>query len=138
MPMILLADDNSATRSALKLMFSTRLGLNDIQEVTDWNDLLAIIAQQASLSSPAGESRVNPSEQRTTVILLDWELPGLPAHESLAYLQTLLPSCKIIALSARLEARREALQAGANAFIAKSDPPERVIEIICGLVENHS
>ena len=61
------------------------------------------------------------------VVLLDWELPGLEAPELLAALRAWRPHVRVIALSGRLQARPEALAAGADAFVSKSDPPERVV-----------
>ncbi len=135
---ILVADDDSAIRSALKLMFSAKLGLEDVQEVTDWKGLLEAKLLQAGFQAFSKQDPQNMLGQRTTVILLDWELPGFPAKERLSWLKPILAQCKVIALSTRLEARQEALNAGVDAFIAKSDPPERVIEIIRRLVENCS
>ncbi len=64
------------------------------------------------------------------VVLLDWELPAIPVLQGLAALRMLQPAGKIIALSARPDARQEALLAGVDAFIAKSELPDKVLETI--------
>ncbi len=120
MTTIFLADDNARTRSALGLLFATRLREQDILEIPDWDSLL----QHAGLASQ------NSASCKKVVILLDWELPGCPALEGHARLRAILPGSKIIALSVRPEARLEALQAGVDGFIAKSDPPEKVVEVL--------
>lgn len=67
------------------------------------------------------------------VVLLDWDLPGLPVHHLLRLLRLERPSLHIIAMSSRPEARRQALQAGAAAFLSKGAPPETVLRILAQL-----
>lgn len=64
------------------------------------------------------------------LVLLGWELPGLAAAGSLSALRRICPGLYVIVLSGRPEARRAALAAGANAFVSKGDPPERLLEAI--------
>jgi DNA-binding response OmpR family regulator len=66
------------------------------------------------------------------LVLLGWELPGLPAVDSLLALRQIRSDLMVIALSGRPEARQVALDAGANAFVSKSDPPERLLAAIGG------
>ena len=61
------------------------------------------------------------------VVLLDWELPGLPDAHKLNILHRVSPQLKVIALSGQPEARAHALADGADVFISKSDPPEGVL-----------
>lgn len=110
---VLLADDNPAACSALRLLLSARLGLHEIVTARDW------------LSLEALATRVQPG-----VILLDWELPKGPASQGLAALRRAAPRARLIALSARPEARAQALRAGVDAFVAKGDPPDRLLEVM--------
>jgi DNA-binding NarL/FixJ family response regulator len=64
------------------------------------------------------------------LVLLDWELPGLEAEGLLPTLRELCPCLAVIALSGRPEARRTALDAGADAFVSKGDPPERLLAAV--------
>jgi CheY-like chemotaxis protein len=68
------------------------------------------------------------------VILLDWELPGLPAAALVPTLRDRQPGVHVIALSGRPEARQVAQQAGAGALVSKGEPPECPISAIaaCG------
>jgi CheY-like chemotaxis protein len=61
---------------------------------------------------------------------LDWQLPGLAADHLLTTLREACPGLYVIALSGRPEARRAALAAGADAFVYKCDPPERLLAAI--------
>jgi nitrogen fixation NifU-like protein len=82
-------------------------------------------------------------EIQPDLVLLDWELPGLLAadlpnstssstvEQARCYLLDALHALhshpKVIALSGRLEVRQLALDAGADAFVSKGDPPERLL-----------
>jgi DNA-binding response OmpR family regulator len=67
---------------------------------------------------------------RPDLILLDWELPGLAAVGSLSALRRMRPTLSVIALSGRARVRRAALAAGADAFVSKTDLPERLLAAI--------
>ena len=69
---------------------------------------------------------------RPDIVLLDWELPGLPRHDVLPALRARCPRLKVIALSGRPEARQAALAAGADAFVSKGDPPEQLLAAMNG------
>jgi DNA-binding NarL/FixJ family response regulator len=110
---VLLADDQSKVRSALRLLLEQEPGLTVVGEVAETEGLLA----QVEATQP-------------DLVLLDWELPGLRSDDRLSALRTLCPRLKVIALSGQPEARRAALAAGADAFVSKGDPPERLLEAV--------
>lgn len=60
------------------------------------------------------------------VILVDLELRGLRVRDHLA----LLRGTTLIALSTRDEYRQAALQAGAAAFVCKSESPVKLLEVL--------
>jgi DNA-binding NarL/FixJ family response regulator len=107
---VLLADDQTKVRSALRLLLEQEPEMSVVGEAADAEDLLA----QAEATQP-------------DLVLLDWELPSLRTDDWLPTLRTLCPHLKVIALSGRPEARQAALDAGAEAFVSKGDPPERLL-----------
>jgi DNA-binding NarL/FixJ family response regulator len=122
---ILVADDQPKVRSALRLLLEQEPGLSVVGEAAETESLLA----QAEATCP-------------DLVLLDWELPSLQAtdpstpptgseagsgHRLLSALRALCPHLLVIALSGRPEARQAALAAGADAFVSKGDPPERLL-----------
>jgi len=121
---ILLADNRSKVRFALRVLLERQPGLVVVGEAIDANDLLA----QMETTHP-------------DLVLLGWELPGLMSIDLLSALRKIRPDLEVIALSSRPEARRAALTAGANAFVSKTDLPERLLAIIddcassCGAVQ---
>jgi CheY-like chemotaxis protein len=113
---VLLADDDVHVRSALRLLLEQEPDLCIVGESTAAPDL----ADQIARTQPG-------------LILLDWELPGLRADGFLARLRVVRPQVRLIALSGRPEQRRDALEAGADAFICKGDSPEALISTVRAL-----
>ena len=110
---VLIADDQPQVCSALRLL------LRQEPEV-------AIVDQAANVEQVLGRFRW----RQPNLVLLDWELPDQGGSEVLARLRTTWPDTAVIVLSGRPEARQAALAAGANAFVSKGDPPERLLEAV--------
>jgi DNA-binding NarL/FixJ family response regulator len=100
-------------RSALRLLLEEKAGLSVVAEVVSAGELLSRVEATCS-----------------NLILLDWELPGLRPDEMLPALHALDPGPVVIALSGRPEARQAALAAGADVFVSKGDPPDRLLAVI--------
>ena len=113
MTKILLADDNLEIRSALRLLLHTRLDIELIYEARDMEHVLAQV-----------------EDTHPTCILLDWDLPGRPTRNRVSVLRALVPDLKVIIINTRPEMAKRALNAGANAFICKTDPPAKLLEIL--------
>ena len=64
------------------------------------------------------------------LVLLDWELGPVSGPNILAMLKDVCPSTRVVALSARPEARSSALASGAAAFILKADCVEAVLTAV--------
>lgn len=109
---IVLADHQARVRFALRAWLEQQPGLTVVGETGEAAETLSQVAA------------IQPD-----VILLDWAL-----HDStpdlLSALHTACPDLRVIVLSARPEMRRAILAAGADAFVSKTDPPERVLEAI--------
>ena len=106
---ILLADDQPHVRSALRLLLEQESGARIVGQVENAADLLA----KCRALGP-------------DVILLDWELPGMGTLDGLAPVRQACPSAHIVALSSCPQVGPQALQAGADAFVCKGDPPEQL------------
>jgi DNA-binding NarL/FixJ family response regulator len=109
---ILLADDRKV-RLALRVLLEQTPGQTVVGEASNARDLFA----QTSATHP-------------DLVLLDWTLPGLHDSGALRTLRQICPDLSVIVLSGRPEARKMALAAGANAFVSKVDPPERLLAAI--------
>jgi DNA-binding NarL/FixJ family response regulator len=67
------------------------------------------------------------------LVLLDWELPGMPAQQLLTVIRQACPNLWVVFMSGKDELRQDALHAGADIFAYKADPPEKLLELIRGL-----
>jgi DNA-binding NarL/FixJ family response regulator len=110
---VLLADDQPKVRLALRVLLRLQPDLKIVGEAIDAEDLLT----QTASTSP-------------DLVLLGWELPSLATAGAVSPLRTLCPDLSVIALSGRPESRPAALAAGADAFVSKIEPPERLLAII--------
>ena len=111
MTRVYLADALSEERSALRLVLLD-LKMEIAGESADWSTALA----QVPVS-------------RTDILLVDWDLLPNSPGAALIELRTACPDALVIVLISHLDARHQAaLSAGADAFISKSETPERVAE----------
>jgi DNA-binding NarL/FixJ family response regulator len=116
---ILLADSQSKVRYALRVLLERQAGIHVVGEAIDAGALL----DMAEADCP-------------DVVLLAWELPGMPAAQLIATLRGMCPDLIVIALSGRLEARRAALCAEVDGFVSKGEPPERLLHTISDCTYN--
>jgi DNA-binding NarL/FixJ family response regulator len=112
---ILVAEGQARVRFALRVLLARQAGCEVVGETGDAEELLI----QTEATCP-------------DVVLLGWELPGLSACDMVAALRKASPDVAVIALSGWPDARRDALDAGADAFVSKADPPERLLDAIAG------
>lgn len=115
---VLLADSQSAVRSALRFLLEQEPELCVVGEAADADALLA----QAGASQP-------------DLVLLDWTLPG---SHSIGLLPALRARCErtiVIALSGRPEERQTALAAGVDAFVSKGEPPEHLLAALYAFID---
>jgi DNA-binding NarL/FixJ family response regulator len=110
---ILLADNRSRVRSALRSLLEEQSGRVVVSEAGDCQELLA----RAETVCP-------------DLVLIDWDLPGMATVDLLPALQTICPGLHVIALSGRPEVEHSALAAGALAFVSKAGPPEPLLAAI--------
>lgn len=82
------------------------------------------------LAADAAELRTMLATARPDVIIVDWSLSGLEESGSIRALRRACPTAKVIVLSSRPECRQAALSAGADEFISKVEPPERLLQVL--------
>jgi DNA-binding NarL/FixJ family response regulator len=110
---VLLVDDEPTLCSALRLLLEQEAELTVVGEAKESNSAY----HQAEVLQP-------------DLLLLDWELPGTVGAAFVVRLRNDVPGLRIIALSSRPEARLAALDAGADAFVSKGDPPDSLLMAI--------
>ena len=112
MTRVFIADSQNEERSALRLLLLD-MEMEVVGEAADW---------AATLADAPGT--------RLDMLLVEWDLlpinSGVPA---LTELRAACPSAIVVVLISHLDARQQAaLSAGADAFVSKSETPERVAE----------
>lgn len=113
---IILADNQPKVRFALQLLLGQEEEISVVGEAANAEGLFAQI------------EKTHPD-----LVLLDWDLPGVPMVDLLSALNNTYPALSVIALSWRLEMEYAALDAGADAFVSKADPPEQLLAAIFSL-----
>lgn len=114
---VLIVDSRVHARSAMRLLLAQEPNVVVMGEAADVDAAISAIAAC-----------------RPDVVLLDWEptrqWTGRNGDAALDDLRVASPESFVIALSGLPEARREALAAGADAFVSKGDPPEKLLAAV--------
>ena len=113
---ILVADNDARVRSALQTLLKQEPGL----VIGECSDLESLVVQV--------------KEFKPDLVLLDWELRGRPATALLFAARASNFRPKTIVLSGRPESEQAALAAGADAFVSKANPPERLLSTLRKLI----
>ena len=110
---VLLADDQQQVRSALRVLLELEPDVQIVGEAADSTGVLLAAARKES-----------------DLVLLDWELPGLPPDQLLRLLRYEHPTLAVVGMSSRPEARVAAVAAGVDAFVCKGDAPDELLETV--------
>lgn len=120
---VLLADDQVWLRSAIRFLLQEE---PDVETVEEAGDLHALLTKAKKIAPD--------------LILVDWELPGVTTSGAgrrlIQTLRAASPNVTIVALSGRPEASRSVQEAGADGFVSKADPPDRLLAIIRSAAES--
>ena len=110
---VVIADRQASVRYALKVLLLRKKLMEIVGEAQNMASLMEQMLQR-----------------EPDLILLDWELPGMTGLSSIAVLRDLNPGLTIIAMSGLPGVRQEALAAGVNGFIQKTEPPDRLLDLL--------
>ncbi len=110
---ILVADKRSRIRFALRLLIEQATGHTIVAEVADAESLITEI-----------------QETLPDLVLLEWELSTEINGRLISSLKEDHPQMNLVVLSGRPNARKAALNAGADDFVSKGDSPDRLMMIL--------
>ncbi len=68
------------------------------------------------------------------IVFMDVRLPGLDGIKAMQIIKRHASAVRIIALSMDCDYRSEALAAGADAFVCKSESPDKLLETLAGII----
>jgi DNA-binding NarL/FixJ family response regulator len=104
---IFLADDQPDVRSALRLLLEQQEDVEVAGEVASASELMECLA-----------------DVRCDVLLVDWDLPGLPRGELMARAEAANPPFRVIALTT------ESMVEPGVAFVSKCEPPRHLLRAL--------
>ena len=111
---VVIADSRAEVLSALRVHLAEEPDVCVVAEAHDVSTLLTAL-----------------ESVRPNVVLVDWDLDGSHASGTdrglLAEIALASPGARVIALSARIDAKAEALEAGADAFVSKCAPADQLL-----------
>jgi CheY-like chemotaxis protein len=110
---ILIVDDQQRARHSLKALLATRFQLADTCEAANGMEAVQCV-----------------DECKPDIVLMDARMPEMDGIEATHIIKTNSAHIPVIVLSMYLEYQEAALAAGADAFISKGDPPERLLEAL--------
>jgi two-component system invasion response regulator UvrY len=110
---IMLADHHSQALWALKTMLQEKSQFEVIGDAVDAYKLLNLVI-----------------ETPPDLILMDSELPGMSNTHLINELHKVKTKPVVVVMGTSTEQGRMLIKAGADAYINKSDPPERMLEVM--------
>ena len=110
---IFLADADRNVRSAMRLLLEHAADHQVVGEAADAPALFASVV----IMLPR-------------IVIVDWALPGLPRHDPLRPLVDGQPELRVVVISVRPGDGDASRRAGADGFVCKLEPPERLLEVV--------
>ena len=110
---VLIADDDSGVASAIQSLLQENPGFKVVG-----------IAASAKVALECIQADC------PDLILLDWELPGCEGADLVPEIRLRRPDVSVIVLHSRPLMKKAALAAGADDFVSKGDPPERLLAVL--------
>jgi len=110
---VLIADENNSVRYGLAVLLEELPQSRILGEAATFKDLLRLMMTTCP-----------------DMLLLSWDLPDQSGASLLSSVRLVCPDAYIVVLSSQLEAAEHACELGADEFISKTEPPERLLEVI--------
>ncbi len=112
---VILVDDHQIVREGLKALLQNKPDFEVVAEAADGRAAVSLV------------EKVKPE-----LVLMDIAMPGLNGIEACQQIKSLVPSCKILALSMHTDRRfvSRALQAGACGYLVKDCASQELVDAI--------
>ena len=118
---VLVVDDQLRARQSLKALLATWPLIGETQEATNGQEAIRRIEQ------------VQPD-----LVLMDVRMPVMDGLQATRHIKRHWPQIKVIVLSMHGDYQVEALAAGADAFMSKSESPESVLDTMAQVLFDRS
>jgi CheY-like chemotaxis protein len=110
---VLIVDDTSRARQSMKALLEVWHPLEEVREAANGTEAIQLA-----------------EEFQPDLILMDARMPKMSGLEATRLIKAKWPAIKIIILSVFADYQALALEAGADAFVSKSDSPEKLRETL--------
>jgi DNA-binding NarL/FixJ family response regulator len=114
---VLIADDQRRARQSLRALLSTWPPAGHVLEASDGREALRVV-----------------EESRPGLVLMDARMPAMDGLQATQELKARWPQIKVVVLSMYGDYEAQALAAGADAFVGKGEPPDRLLGVLTALV----
>jgi DNA-binding NarL/FixJ family response regulator len=118
---ILIADDQTRARQSLKALLATWPPVEQVRE-----------------ASSGREAVVSVEEAAPDVVVMDARMPEMDGLQATRVIKQRWPRVKVVVWSMYPEYEAEAQSAGADAFVAKGEPPQQLLARIAAVMTNRS
>jgi CheY-like chemotaxis protein len=109
----LVVDDTSRARQSMKALLEV------------WHPLVEIQEAKSGVEAILISEKFQPE-----VILMDARMPGISGLEATRKIKAKWPQIKIVVLSVFLDYQELAREAGADGFLCKSEPPDKLRKML--------
>lgn len=116
-PQILIVDDQPRARQSLRALLSTWSPASALREAADGREAMQLVEAQ-------------PPD----VVVMDVRMPSMNGLLATRAIKARWPQVRVLVLTLYGEHETEALAAGADAFLGKGEPPERLLAVLSRLV----
>jgi DNA-binding NarL/FixJ family response regulator len=115
---VLLVDDQPRARQGIKALLEVWHRFEEVREAANGMDAIRSV-----------------EESQPDLILMDARMPLMSGLEATRLIKARWPKIKIIVLSLYPDNQATALEAGADAFVSKSDPPGQLRKALTDVIQ---
>ncbi len=112
-----MVDDQMRARRSVKALLDTWPQIEEVRQAATGRQALLLV-----------------EESRPDVVLMDARMPEMDGLEATRRIKAAWPQVKVILLSMYPEYAGEALAAGADAYVGKGEPPDRLLSVLSAIV----
>jgi CheY-like chemotaxis protein len=113
---VLVVDDQPRARQSLKALLTTWPAPHEIREAENGQEAVQIVEQW-----------------QPDVVLMDVAMPKMDGLQATRLIKARWPQVYVVVLTLYGEYEAEAMVAGADAFIGKGEPPDRLLTILSAI-----
>lgn len=118
---VIIAEGTHKIRKALRLLLEESAGVTVVAESAELIELMA---------------HLRKPEKRPDVVLLDWDLIAHSATATIEQIKRKQPEVSLIVLVGHKTEAEQALNAGADSVVRKTESPDKILQALHGLTDS--